>query len=408
MVRPITGLAGREGSSLRVLFVTREFPPFVVGGSGVHAGLLVKHLRKLGVSCDVLSFGDPEASRDGVTFLRPSSSIKSKSGNSLQNDLRIISDVQRMTRAANERIARDSYDIVHVEEPYVGAMVSHRRKVTTIHDTSYGELRALLRRPTSMQDVKRMIFYITFGAFFELRSSSSSKVIIVPAEHIRKELVGIYGVPERKIRTIRNGVEMPSSFDKSRAKEALGIDRRCVLVFTVSQHIARKRLETLVEAVGKMNLASSRVKVVIAGDGPQRRALIGLAHSLRLEDRIDFPGWISDDRLSLCFEAADIFVLTSEYEAGPLTLLEAMSYGDAVISSRIDGFPRLLREETQGILFKVGDSDELASKLKDLVQDPPRFGRLSAAGVEFVRQFDWDEVARETREVYKELCEKGS
>jgi glycosyltransferase involved in cell wall biosynthesis len=375
-----------------------------VGGTGIHTSFLVKHLRAIGVYCEVLSFGDPSASSEGVEFLKPSSSILSKKPDKIGQDVRIISDVRAMTAAAHERLRKGHFDIVHVEEPYVGALVRYERKVTTIHDTSYGELKALLKRPSSLQDLKRMVFYLTFGPFFELASGWTSQVVIAPADHIRRELVRIYAVRARKIRTIRNGIELPTVVNKTMAKNKLGLSPSSVLVFTAAQHVARKRLETLVQAVSKMG-ARPQVKFVIAGDGPQHPNLVGLAHSLGLDEVIAFPGWLTDEELALYYEASDIFVLSSEYEAGPISLLEAMSYGDATISTNIEGFAKMLREGVDGVHFKVGDSDGLALWLTELINNPERRGELSAHGEAFAHRFDWEKVAEETVSVYRELLE---
>jgi glycosyltransferase involved in cell wall biosynthesis len=391
---------------MRVLFIAREFPPFVVGGTGIHTSFLVKHLRSIGVTCEVISFGDPSASANGVEFLRPSSSILRKEPGELGQDVRILADVREMTLVANRRAEEGNYDIVHVEEPYVGALVRHKRKVTTIHDTSYGEFKALIRRPSSVQDLKRMVFYLTFGPAFEFFSAWTSKMVITPADHIRRELVEIYAIRRGKIRTIRNGIEPPAEVNKPEAKQSLGMAPSTTLVFTSAQHVARKRLETLVQAVARMNIQGGNVKVVIGGSGPQRPGLMGLARSLGVDGVIAFPGWLTDETLALYYEASDIFVLTSEYEAGPITLLEAMSYGDAAVSSRIEGFPKLMSDGKDGVLFKVGNPDDLALKLSGLIQDPDRIRALSHASREFVKRFGWDEVARETMSAYEDLCNR--
>ena len=131
---------------MRVLFAAREYPPFEVGGVAKHTFYLVKHLRNLGVECEVLSFGNSKFSEDGTRFIDPSSSIISRSNSAITSDARIPFDIRRYGRIANELIGKEDFDIVHVEEPYVGAFVKHNRKVTTLHDTSYGEMKSILHQ----------------------------------------------------------------------------------------------------------------------------------------------------------------------------------------------------------------------------------------------------------------------
>lgn len=109
---------------MNVLFVTREYPPFVVGGIGVHTFKLVEHLTKLGVSCNVISFGNEQFSTENVHFVNPSSSIMETSDGTLSSNVRIPFDILRFSRIANKMIQKKKFDIIHVEEPYVGPFIN--------------------------------------------------------------------------------------------------------------------------------------------------------------------------------------------------------------------------------------------------------------------------------------------
>ena len=109
---------------MKVLFVTREYPPFDVGGIAVHTFNLVKNISRLGVSCKVLSFGNENFSSEDVTFVNPSSSIIERSNVSLALNAKIPVDIVRFSGIANRMLKKEQFDVVHVEEPYVGAFVS--------------------------------------------------------------------------------------------------------------------------------------------------------------------------------------------------------------------------------------------------------------------------------------------
>ena len=393
--------------SLKVLFVAREYPPFEVGGAAIHTFNLVKNLQKIGVFCRVLSFGDPSFSNDEVTFVKPSSSVIEKCNSSASNDIRIPFDILRITRIANNWIMNEKFDIIHVEEPYIGAFVRHKRKVTTIHDTSYGEVKSLLRYGRSFSVLKRLAFYFSMGFFFELMSIASSQVIVVVCEQVRKEMIGVYRVSKSKLVVLRNGVEIPrlNKFSRRDAREKLGLAPETKLIFTVSQHIARKRIDTLIKAVLLLkDRERTGFKVVIAGDGPLRPFLIDLVRNSGLENIIELPGWITEEQKTLYYRAADIFVLTSEYEAGPLTLLEAMSFGNVAVSSKIGGFPNLMHDHTDGLLFPVGDYNILSNCLDKLLNNPSLHEKLSVSSMSFARKFDWKSVAEKTKILYERIC----
>jgi glycosyltransferase involved in cell wall biosynthesis len=390
---------------MRVLFVTREYPPFEVGGVARHTFNLVKHLKELGVECRVVSFGDPAASSRDVSFVRPRSSIISRSDRPIYDDAGIPLDIARFTASVDRLISEVNFDIVHVEEPYVGSFVSHPRKVTTIHDTSYGELRSILRGPASVAGLKRVIFYIYLGFLFERVSAKTSRVIIAPFAHVKEELVSKYGIDRRRIRVIGNGIELPpqSSITKAEAKCELGLPEK-PLIFSASQHVARKRLETLVVAARRLKDAGVDCQVVIAGDGPLRGQLEKMAEGYNLLDMVSFPGWVTQDVLDLFYRASDVFVVTSEYEAGPISMLEAMSNGTTVVSSRIDGFASYIRDGVDGMLFPVGDSGALASSLSRALSDKEFLTGSSAMGRSFAERFDWDRIAAQTLSLYEEIA----
>lgn len=386
--------------------MTREYPPFEVGGVARHTFYLVKHLSELGVSCKVLSFGDSKCSHDGVKFVEPSSSIINKSNCSLAMDAKFPFDVMRLTKATSKLIKNEDFDVVHVEEPYVGAFVRHERKVTTVHDTSYGEIKSILHHHGSLPNLKRAVFYASFGPYLEWMCMASSRVVVVPSPHVKEELVRVYMVSKEKVEVIRNGVEfseLPELGDKAEAKRRLGLTGK-MLIFTAAQHVARKRLDTLVEAVRLLcKEGVEGFHVVIAGDGPLKQYIVSLVEKYGFEGVVSFPGWIPREELELYYRAADIFVLTSEYEAGPMSLLEAMSFGDAVISSRIDGFPGLMRDEVDGLLFPVGDYPALSVSIRRLLRDASLRTRLSASARSFAKRFDWKNVAKETVKLYESL-----
>jgi glycosyltransferase involved in cell wall biosynthesis len=392
---------------VKVLFITREYPPFEVGGVAIHTFWLVKYLRKLGVSCTVLSFGDPKLSEKDLVFINPSSSIIKRANCPLKSDAKIPLDILRLTVAAQELISQQQFDVVHVEEPYVGALVQFERKITTVHDTSYGELKAMFNDSLSSPNLKRAFFYTALGLALEELCIASSKVIITPYDHVKDELLKVYRTPKSKIHVIRNGLdtsEAAGAADKNQAKLKLGLSPEGLLIFTTAQHIARKRLDTLVKAVKLLHTQGIEgFQVVIAGDGPLRSNVENLVKKCELEDEITLPGWVPREKLNLYYQAADIFTLTSEYEAGPLTLLEAMSHGSAVVSSRIDGFARLINDGVEGLLYPAGDSQALSHCTKRLIEDNSFRLQLSEAAKVFVQRFDWKIVAEQTLHAYKSM-----
>lgn len=395
---------------MKVLFVTREYPPFVIGGVATHTFNLVKHLEKLGVDCKVISFGDEKESSEKILFLNPNSYIVEKGKASLASTSRIPLDIIRFSKKTNELIKDGDFDIVHIEEPYLGALIKPSSKstvkVSTFHDTSYGEIKSILRYGFNASTFKRILFYISLGFFLEFNCIASSKALIVPTPQIKNELISKYKVSAGKIKIIRNGVDIPileEGVKREIAKKRLGINPENTLIFNIARMVGRKRLDLLIKAVKVLhNDKFNKLQVVIAGDGPERQKLLGLVKAYSLDDIIKMPGWVSTEERNLYYQATDIFTLPSDYEGFPLTLLEAMSYGAAVVNSKIDSLCSM-QDGIDGLVFSAGDYVDLSGCLRQLLIDCNLRNQLSQSSRCFAEKYDWKAVAQETIQFYNYL-----
>ena len=387
--------------------VTREYPPFEVGGVAKHTYYLVKHLKEVGVDCFVLSFGNPAYSSVDVFFVAPKSSIISKNDLGIKKDINIPIDIAKLTKVAKKLLSEGNFDLVHVQEPYVGGLITYRgHKVTTIHDTSFGELRGIIRYPPSRHNLKRAFFFIGVGYFMEWVSLANSKLIITPSYEVKKELVEIYRADGNKVIVIPNGVEPPAVNEpsKDKARELLGVGHEDIIIFSTAQHVARKRFDVLIDAIKILvNWEVNRFKVFLGGKGPLTPELRRMVERYGLNDVVNFLGWIPDSKLPLWYKACDIFVITSDYEAGPMTLLEAGIRGSALVSSRIGGFASYMESGVDGLLFTPGNSFELAGKLRTLIEDESLRKMLGNAAIKFAYKFSWRNVALLTKKLYLDV-----
>ena len=386
--------------------VTREYPPFIVGGVGRHTFYLTKYLRRRGVKVKVISFGDPRLSDEDTLYIEPRSSIISREPRSVTEDIRVPLDIARFTSTVKSALRGGEFDVLHVQEPYVGGLVSYEYKVTTVHDTSFGEIRSCLKYFDSWS-LRRMAFYITVGYAMEFSSIATSRVVINPSLDVAWEMVKVYMVPREKIRVIPNGVEEPPDGEPDRfvARRVLGLPEDYFVVFTTAQHVARKRLETLVKGAKVLKERGFKMFVaLIGGKGPLTEYLKKLAVDLGVQDVVRFAGWIPDEELPLYYRAADVFVVTSEYEAGPLTMLEAGIRGVPLVVADVpSGFMAIARDNVDCLKFRLGDAVDLAEKLVVLGSDYGLWRGLSQGARTFASAFRWDSIAEKTVAVYREV-----
>ena len=386
--------------------ITREYPPFVVGGVATHTYYLTKYLRKMGIYVKVVSFGDPKLSTEDTVFIEPRSSIISKETTSIAGDIRVPLDIVRYTNFVKNVLKEEQFDTVHVQEPYVAGFISFEHKVTTIHDTSYGEIKGYMKYLDS-SSLKRIAFYIAMGYTLEFASILTSKIIINPSIDVAWEMIKVYRVPKEKIRVIPNGVEEPPSNEPSRdaAREILGIPNDHFIVFTTAQHVGRKRIDTLIRAAKILkNKGVKGFKVIIGGKGPLTPHLKNFATKLQVNDIVEFTSWVPKEKLPLYYRATDVFVITSEYEAGPITMLEAGIRSIPIIISDIpSGFAMIAKNGVDCLKFKLGDPNDLAEKMLILMNDRRLWKKLALGAKIFASAFTWETTAKTTMKIYREV-----
>jgi glycosyltransferase involved in cell wall biosynthesis len=126
-------------------------------------------------------------------------------------------------------------------------------------------------------------------------------------------------------------------------------------------------------------------RATLAGDGHVEAARTRTAE-YGLADRVDLPGWVGPDRVAELIASADILVLPSFIENLPLSIIEAMASGVAVVATPVGAVPDIVRDEETGLLVPVGDVDALEAALTRLVKDPALRHRLGSAGLALHRE----------------------
>ena len=146
------------------------------------------------------------------------------------------------------------------------------------------------------------------------------------------------------------------------------------LVGAVGRLSGEKAFDVLIRAVA----ALPGVRLVIVGEGGERGALERLVTELKLTDRVTLAGWQADVRGY--FEAMDVFALSSLREGLPNVVLEAMALEVPVVATRVNGVPRLVQDDVNGLLIDSGDVGVLSAALAKVLDDAELQARFCAAG----------------------------
>ena len=177
------------------------------------------------------------------------------------------------------------------------------------------------------------------------------------------------GVTDQQVVVIPNGVEDISNRGlalRDACRNQLGITKETVLFGAMGRLARQKNYELLIQISAKLP-ADRKWKVLILGDGPERKRLLALAERLQLGDRLiwlgaraDIEGWLA---------AMDIFVHTADYEGMPNAVMEAMVMGLPVVASNVDGTREIVRDGVTGYLMPAGDAERFVERLRALLDD---------------------------------------
>jgi glycosyltransferase involved in cell wall biosynthesis len=171
-----------------------------------------------------------------------------------------------------------------------------------------------------------------------------------------------------KVELITNGVDLSEVTQSDSVADEVTVAKAggAFVVGYIGQLIARKRVDTLIEAFAGLQDKSAVLFVI--GDGEQRGALEALANQLGLAGRVRFLGF-RNDRLDF-LRGFDVLVLPSALEGIPRCLMEAMAAGVPVVGTRIPGISDLIEDGHTGLMFDLGSDDQLEERLTRLLLDP--------------------------------------
>jgi len=234
-------------------------------------------------------------------------------------------------------------------------------------------------------------------------ATTLADTVVAVSDGVAEYLVREHGVPPSKIHVIHNGFDFErlnsGRTNRAALRAELGWQDDDVVMGTLAVLKPRKGLRYLIQAAHSVLATHPRARFFVAGEGPQRAALEAEVLRLGIQGRFQLLGQ-RDDPLAL-LEAADIFVLPSQYEGLPRSLLEAMAVGNAVVVTDIGGNREVVRHEVSGLIAPPRDAARLGHAISRLVASPELRRACGAAARLTVReQFDARRTAAAHETVY--------
>ena len=242
-------------------------------------------------------------------------------------------------------------------------------KVHTSHNV-FGEGVGLVRYLSYLND---MNFRRKVGHFDQ---------VVCISEFIKRELLR-RGYDETKMTVIPNGVEMPDLLREEGD-----------YVLSLGRLVRTKGLRDLIKAMPEVN-----GKLLVAGAGPERKELERLRTRLRLEDKVQFLGKVSEERKAELFAACKFFVMPSTQEAYGIAAAEAMSFGKTLVCTNVGGLPEVVQD--CGLLIPPDAPNEIALAMNRLLDDARLRSLLGQKAKERARLYTWERLVNQTEEVYE-------
>jgi glycosyltransferase involved in cell wall biosynthesis len=161
-----------------------------------------------------------------------------------------------------------------------------------------------------------------------------------------------------------------------------------------------KGAHILIEALGIVKRSIPDIYLLIAGSGSQEARLKAMVSASGLEDNVSFMGFIRGDEKFSYIKASRLLVLPSFWEALPITVLEGMACGKAVVASAVGGVPYLVHDGENGYLVRPGNAADLATRIVELLDNDVLLAGMGADSLRKVQDYRWEKIAVDTYSIY--------
>jgi len=230
----------------------------------------------------------------------------------------------------------------------------------------------------------------------------------VVSDALKEKLIATHSIPERKIETIYNGIELQQyrTYDSDKSSKEIrkefGVDDKELVVGIIGRMVWQKGFEYLIESIPEIIETLPQSKIIIVGDGPLLEKLKSLSQELELGKNIIFTGFRSDIKEIL--SAVDLLVVPSLLEGFPMVTLEAMAMAKPIVATNIDGITEQITDGVDGILVPPKNPSVLAKAVLRVLNDKELAKTMGVAARKKVEQyFSVEKMVAKTEQVYSSL-----
>lgn len=387
---------------MRVLMLSWEYPPVLVGGLGRHVDALSKALAKQGNEVTVVTRHAPDAPaeeiRDGVRVVRTTGEPPSFPLSTPTLLAWTMAFNHGVTRTAQRLARSEQFDVIHAHDWLVAhAAVTLKEQlnlplIATIHATEAGRHQGHVSGELSE----------AIHSIEEWLVSEADRVVAC-SHYMRWEVHRLLRVPASRIDVVPNGVDAYDLRPEEQVVRAARARyaRTGALVGFAGRLVYEKGVQDILHALPGLRERHPGLRLVVAGDGPYRSELQDQVRALRLEPAVSFTGFLNGELISV-MASTDAMIVPSRYEPFGMVALEAAAAGVPVAAAATGGLKEIVEPGRTGMTFPPGDATALANAVSRLLGNAEASRRMVRTARHMVAvRYAWDPVAARTVRVYQ-------
>ncbi len=379
---------------MKVLFVTREYPPYIYGGAGVHVKYLSQELSKI-MGVEVRCFGAQKSRQKNLSV------TGYEEWSSLKNSKKGLHSSVLSTLSANLLIANDPVDadLVHTHTWYssfAGYLIKTLFEIPLV--ITCHSLEPL--RPWKTDQIGTGY---NLSLWAEKLAIENADKIIAVSNEMKKDILKLFNIPAERIEVIHNGIDI-NKWQKTTSADALkryAIPDKYVLFF--GRTTKQKGIDTLIKAA---DYIEPPARVVICTTGADTKEFLKeMEDFAKTKKNIIWINKMLDEKECIeIYSNASVFVCPSTYEPFGIINLEAMACEVPVVASAVGGIKEIIVDGETGFLIEPSNPEIIAKKVNTLLSDKKlsaSFGKSGHLRVE--KYFSWSSIAEQTKKLYEKI-----
>jgi starch synthase len=388
---------------MRVAMMTREYPPEVYGGAGVHVTELVAQLKRM-CDVDVHCMGALRPDMPGVSVAQPDPGLAGANP-----ALTTLSADLVMVNAAAAATVAHSHTWYAGMAGHLASMLYGIPHVLTAHSLE----------PMRPWKAEQLGGGYRVSSWVERTAVEAADAVIAVSSGMREDVLATYpALDPARVHVVRNGIDTEKWYpagpaESGSALSRIGVDPTRPIVAFVGRITRQKGVAHLVAAAHGFAPEVQLVLCAGAPDTPEIAAEVGGAVEELSRSRSGIF-WVQEmlpgDQIREILSAASVFVCPSVYEPLGIVNLEAMACSTAVVASDVGGIPEVVDDGRTGSLVHYDPHDtgafeaQLAEAVNALVADPARAQQYGSAGRQrCIEEFSWAHIAEQTVEIYRKV-----